>query len=122
MKVQPCSGLTLIWPAEWTHAHKANTLVSGVKYIVTGWMHFLPAVGLAETVVFLQSFYISFLCFLLHRLHLLCAMPRGWPQRVIDCGIVPCPAYAQKHMRSWRPGFEKSATGAEGALSESFRD
>ena len=40
MKVQPCRGHTLIWPAEWTHAHKANTLVSGIKYIVTGWMHF----------------------------------------------------------------------------------
>ncbi len=40
MKVQPCRGHTLIWPAEWTHAHKANKLVSGVKYIVTGWMHF----------------------------------------------------------------------------------
>ena len=38
--VQPKCGHTLIWPAEWTHAHRANTLDSGVKYIVTGWMHF----------------------------------------------------------------------------------
>ena len=37
----------MIWPAEWTHAHRAHTLGSGVKYIVTGWMHF-PASGLAD--------------------------------------------------------------------------
>ena len=44
LKVQPCRGHTMIWPAEWTHAHRAHTLGSGVKYIVTGWMHF-PAVA-----------------------------------------------------------------------------
>ena len=38
--VQPRCGHTLIWPAEWTHAHRANTLDSGLKYIVTGWMYF----------------------------------------------------------------------------------
>jgi len=42
--VQPRCGKTLIWPAEWTHAHRANTLDSGVKYIVTGWMHFPASV------------------------------------------------------------------------------
>ena len=32
-------GLTLLWPAEWTHIHKGNVLKSGLKYIITGWMH-----------------------------------------------------------------------------------
>ncbi len=40
LDVQPKKGQTLIWPAEWTHAHQANVLNSGVKYIITGWMHF----------------------------------------------------------------------------------
>ena len=43
LDVQPRKGRTLIWPAEWTHAHKANVLNSGVKYIITGWMHFPSA-------------------------------------------------------------------------------
>lgn len=42
LQVQPEQGKTLIWPAEWTHAHKANVLNSGEKYIITGWMHFPP--------------------------------------------------------------------------------
>ncbi len=40
LELQPCKGLTLIWPAEWTHAHRANILNSGIKYIITGWFHF----------------------------------------------------------------------------------
>jgi prolyl 4-hydroxylase len=42
LTIQPQKGQTLIWPAEWTHAHKANVLNSGTKYIITGWMHFAP--------------------------------------------------------------------------------
>ena len=42
LEVQPKQGRTLIWPAEWTHAHQAKVLNSGVKYIITGWMHFPP--------------------------------------------------------------------------------
>ena len=38
LEIKPKKGLTLIWPAEWTHAHKGNILHSGSKYIVTGWM------------------------------------------------------------------------------------
>ena len=38
--VQPQKGKTLIWPAEWTHAHVGNVLNSGNKYIITGWLHF----------------------------------------------------------------------------------
>ena len=40
LEVQPKKGLTLIWPAEWTHAHKGNLLNANSKYIITGWMHF----------------------------------------------------------------------------------
>ena len=40
LKIQPKKGLTLIWPAEWTHAHKGNLLHADSKYIITGWMHF----------------------------------------------------------------------------------
>lgn len=40
LSVQPQKGLTLIWPAEWTHAHKGSVLNTNSKYIVTGWMHF----------------------------------------------------------------------------------
>jgi len=38
LEVKPRKGLTLIWPAEWTHAHKGNVINSGSKYIITGWM------------------------------------------------------------------------------------
>ena len=40
INVKPQKGKTLIWPAEWTHAHSGNLLNAGVKYIITGWMHF----------------------------------------------------------------------------------
>ena len=40
IRVKPEVGKTLIWPAEWTHAHSGEILKAGVKYIVTGWMHF----------------------------------------------------------------------------------
>ena len=40
IEVQPSKGLTLIWPAEWTHAHSGNLIKTGSKYIITGWMHF----------------------------------------------------------------------------------
>jgi prolyl 4-hydroxylase len=40
LDVQPAKGKTLIWPAEWTHAHKGNIVESGNKYIITGWIHF----------------------------------------------------------------------------------
>ena len=39
-KIKPEIGKTLIWPAEWTHAHTGEILKSGTKYIVTGWMNF----------------------------------------------------------------------------------
>ena len=40
LEIQPIKGLTLIWPAEWTHAHRGNILKAGKKYIITGWINF----------------------------------------------------------------------------------
>ena len=40
LDIKPKKGLTLLWPAEWTHAHKGNVLKSGLKYIITGWLTF----------------------------------------------------------------------------------
>ena len=40
LEIQPRKGLTLIWPSEWTHAHKGNALKANSKYIITGWMTF----------------------------------------------------------------------------------
>ena len=40
IKIKPKIGKTLIWPAEWTHAHTGEVLKSGTKYIITGWMYF----------------------------------------------------------------------------------
>lgn len=40
LEIQPRKGLTLIWPAEWTHAHRGNILKEGSKYIITGWFNF----------------------------------------------------------------------------------
>ena len=40
INIKPQTGKTLIWPAEWTHAHTGEILNSGKKYIITGWMHF----------------------------------------------------------------------------------
>ncbi len=40
LEISPRKGLTLIWPAEWTHAHRGNELKAGIKYIITGWIEF----------------------------------------------------------------------------------
>ena len=40
LDIKPKKGLTMIWPAEWTHAHKGNMINSGEKYIITGWLTF----------------------------------------------------------------------------------
>ena len=40
LKIKPEKGKTLIWPAEWTHAHTGSILKSGSKYIITGWFNF----------------------------------------------------------------------------------
>ena len=40
IKIKPEKGKTLIWPAEWTHAHLGEKLIKDKKYIITGWMCF----------------------------------------------------------------------------------
>ena len=37
IQIKPEKGLTLIWPAEWTHMHQGMPCEKEVKYIVTGW-------------------------------------------------------------------------------------
>ena len=39
VSIKPQKGLTLIWPADWTHAHKGHVINYGSKYIITGWMN-----------------------------------------------------------------------------------
>ncbi len=43
LDVKPEKGKTLIWPAEWTHAHQGTPVTQGTKYVITGWLHFPPA-------------------------------------------------------------------------------
>ena len=38
-RIKPEIGKTVIWPAEWTHAHAGEIVKSGKKYIITGWMN-----------------------------------------------------------------------------------
>lgn len=40
IKITPETGKTLIWPAEWTHAHRGNPTTKKEKYIMTGWLSF----------------------------------------------------------------------------------
>jgi len=41
IRTQPRKGLTLIWPADWTHLHRGVVSPSEEKYIITGWFDFL---------------------------------------------------------------------------------
>lgn len=36
-KVQPKAGRLVLFPPYWTHVHAGHPLMSGIKYIVTGW-------------------------------------------------------------------------------------
>lgn len=40
IKIKPKKGLTLIWPADWTHTHRGIPSDSQIKYIATGWYSF----------------------------------------------------------------------------------
>lgn len=42
LKVRAKKGLTLIWPADWTHFHRGIPSPTQEKYIITGWLSFLP--------------------------------------------------------------------------------
>ena len=39
VKVKPKKGLTLLWPADWTHTHRGLPAPTD-KYIITGWLNF----------------------------------------------------------------------------------
>lgn len=40
-RVQPKTGRLVIWPAAWTHPHRGNPPLSGVKYMMTGWIEYV---------------------------------------------------------------------------------
>lgn len=40
IKVKPEKGLTLIWPAQWTHTHRGS-YTKQIKYVCTGWYNFI---------------------------------------------------------------------------------
>ncbi|MCP5141718.1 MAG: 2OG-Fe(II) oxygenase [Gammaproteobacteria bacterium] len=42
VKTRPKEGLTLIWPAGFTHSHRGLPAQKGTKYIITGWFRFAP--------------------------------------------------------------------------------
>lgn len=41
MFVKPKKGLTVIWPADWTHTHRGIPAPYDTKYIVTGWYNYV---------------------------------------------------------------------------------
>jgi len=45
IKTKAEKGLTLIWPAIWTHTHKGIISPSKEKYIVTGWFSFFKGIN-----------------------------------------------------------------------------
>jgi hypothetical protein len=40
IKVNARKGLTLVWPADWTHTHRGLVSNTQEKYIVTGWLNY----------------------------------------------------------------------------------
>lgn len=53
LKVKPRRGLTLIWPADWTHTHRGLPSMTEEKCIVTGWFTFTeesPSVEIVKCV------------------------------------------------------------------------
>jgi hypothetical protein len=41
LTVLPRKGLTLIWPADWTHTHRGIVSPTEEKYVITGWFDFV---------------------------------------------------------------------------------
>ena len=41
-RIAPTTGTVLIWPGSFTHTHKGNLVLSGTKYVVTGWFYQQP--------------------------------------------------------------------------------
>jgi hypothetical protein len=44
--VAPRKGLTLIWPADWTHTHRGIVSPTQEKMIVTGWFNYVPTTAI----------------------------------------------------------------------------
>ena len=42
IKTKAKKGLTLIWPSDFTHTHKGEISNKKHKYILTGWLGFIP--------------------------------------------------------------------------------
>jgi hypothetical protein len=51
-KIKPAKGLTLLWPADWTHLHQGCVAPNETKMIVTGWYDY---VGTTDTRSLLQQ-------------------------------------------------------------------
>lgn len=51
IKVKPEKGLTLIWPAYFTHTHRGNPSATEVKYISTGWFTFFDTDSFFDSVL-----------------------------------------------------------------------
>ena len=41
LKIKPRKGLTVFWPADWTHTHRGIPSMSQEKYIITGWFNYI---------------------------------------------------------------------------------
>ena len=41
IKIKPEKGLTLIWPADWTHTHRGIASPTQEKFIITGWFNYV---------------------------------------------------------------------------------
>ena len=39
-RIKPKKGTLLMWPTGFTHTHRGGMVISGNKYILTGWIHF----------------------------------------------------------------------------------
>ena len=44
IKIKPKKGLTIIFPADWTHTHRGITSKTQEKYIITGWFNYINQV------------------------------------------------------------------------------
>lgn len=49
LKIKPEKGLTLIWPAYFTHIHRGLPSNSEIKYVTTGWYEFFDTVNFLDS-------------------------------------------------------------------------
>lgn len=40
LKIKPQKGLTIMFPAEWTHTHRGIVTNKDIKYLITGWLSY----------------------------------------------------------------------------------